>query len=156
MQSAQSGWQSLDQRVAGLTDEELEKIGDICVKHGVTVVSDEIHNDFIWEGTHTVFAGIKKEFADISVTCTSPSKTFNLASMLTSNIFIPNPDLRRRFRKQMDAAGVSQLGILGLVACETAYTKGSQWYEAMHAYVKENIEFTRKYVEEKLREDDRP
>ena len=47
-------------------------------------------------------------------------------------------------------AGMSQLGILGLVACETAYTKGSQWYEAMHAYVKENIEFTRKYVEEKL------
>ena len=66
------------------TKEELEKIGDICVKHGVTVVSDEIHNDFIWEGTHTVFAGIKKEFADISVTCTSPSKTFNLASMLIS------------------------------------------------------------------------
>ncbi len=132
------------------TKDELIRVGDLCVKYGVTVVSDEIHQDFVFKGKHQVFAGLKKEYEDITVTCTAPSKTFNLASMLISNIFIPNSDLRRRFRKQMDAAGVSQLGILGLVACETAYTKGSQWYEAMHAYVKENIEFTRKYVEEKL------
>ena len=117
------------------TKEELEKIGDICVKHGVTVVSDEIHNDFIWEGTHTVFAGIKKEFADISVTCTSPSKTFNLASMLISNIFIPNQILRRKFRKEMDRAGISQLSVLGLVATEAAYVHGDEWYAAMKNYV---------------------
>lgn len=130
--------------------EELEKIGDICVKHGVTVVSDEIHNDFIWEGTHTVFAGIKKEFADISVTCTSPSKTFNLASMLISNIFIPNQILRRKFRKEMDRAGISQLSVLGLVATEAAYAHGDEWYAAMKNYVRDNIAFARAYVEENL------
>ena len=132
------------------TKEELEKIGDICVKHGVTVVSDEIHNDFIWEGTHTVFAGIKKELADISVTCTSPSKTFNLASMLISNIFIPNQILRRKFRKEMDRAGISQLSVLGLVATEAAYAHGDEWYAAMKNYVRDNIAFARAYVEENL------
>lgn len=132
------------------TKEELEKIGDICVKHGVTVVSDEIHNDFIWEGTHTVFACIKKEFADISVTCTSPSKTFNLASMLISNIFIPNQILRRKFCKEMDRAGISQLSVLGLVATEAAYAHGDEWYAAMKNYVRDNIAFARAYVEENL------
>lgn len=132
------------------TREELETIGDICVKHGVTVVSDEIHNDFIWEGTHIVFAGIKKEFADISVTCTSPSKTFNLASMLISNIFIPDQILRRKFRKEMDRAGISQLSVLGLVATEAAYAHGDEWYAAMKNYVRDNIAFARAYVEEKL------
>lgn len=132
------------------TREELETIGDICVKHGVTVVSDEIHNDFIWEGTHTVFAGIKKEFADISVTCTSPSKTFNLASMLISNIFIPDQILRRKFRKEMDRAGISQLSVLGLVATEAAYAHGDEWYAAMKNYVRDNIVFARAYVEENL------
>lgn len=132
------------------TKEELETIGDICVKHGVTVVSDEIHNDFIWEGTHTVFAGIKKEFADISVTCTSPSKTFNLASMLISNIFIPNQILRRKFRKEMDRVGISQLSVLGLVATEAAYAHGDEWYAAMKNYVRDNIAFAKTYVEKNL------
>ena len=68
--------------------EELEKLGDICVKNGVTVVSDEIHQDFVFKGKHQVFAGLKKEFQDISITCTSPSKTFNLASMMLLFIII--------------------------------------------------------------------
>ena len=130
--------------------EELEKLGDICVKNGVTVVSDEIHQDFVFKGKHQVFAGLKKEFQDISITCTSPSKTFNLASMMISNIFIPNPELRRKFRKQLDAAGISQLGVLGLVATEVAYSKGEEWYQAMHAYVEANINYTKEYVEKYL------
>ena len=132
------------------TREELEKLGDICVKHGVIVVSDEIHQDFVFKGKHQVFAGVKKEFQDISITCTSPSKTFNLASMMISNIFIPNPELRRKFQKQLDAAGISQLGVLGLVAVEAAYSKGEEWYEAMHAYVESNIVYTKDYVEKNL------
>lgn len=132
------------------TKEELIRLGDICVKYGVTVVSDEIHHDFIFSGEHHVFAGLKKEFAEISVTCTSPSKTFNLAGMMISNIFIPNQALRRKFRKEVDGAGISQLGIMGLAACEAAYGKGEEWYRAMLSYVKENIEFTRQYVQEHL------
>ena len=132
------------------TKEELTAIGDLCVQYGVTVVSDEIHGDFIFKGEHQVFTAIKKEYEDITITCTAPSKTFNLASMMMSNIFIANPELRAKFRKQLDAAGTSQLGVMGLVACETAYNKGEEWYEAMLSYVKANAEFTRQYVEEQL------
>lgn len=131
-------------------EEELIKLGDICVKHNVIVVSDEIHQDFIFKGKHNVFANLKKEYQDISITCTSPSKTFNLASMMISNIFIPNPKLKVKFRKAMTAAGMSQLSVMGLIACEVAYSQGEQWYQAMHHYVKENIEFTRAFVEENL------
>lgn len=132
------------------TKDELTRLGDICLKHNVIVASDEIHHDFIFEGEHTVFASIKKEFADISITCTSPSKTFNLASMLISNIFIPNRSLKHKFIHELDAAGISQLSILGLCATKTAYEKGGEWYEKMMEYVKENISFVKKYVKENL------
>lgn len=137
------------------TREELETIGDICVQRHVIVVSDEIHQDFTFRGTHHVFAGLKKEYEDIALVCTSPSKTFNLASMLVSNIFIPNPSLRRKFRKQLDAAGISQLSILGLTACEAAYSKGEEWYQAMCSYVADNIAFTKQYIEKNFGEKSR-
>lgn len=133
------------------TREELVTLGDICRKHHVIVVSDEIHQDFVFKGKHLVFANLKKEYEDMSVTCTSPSKTFNLAGMLLSNIFIPNLELRHKFCKQLAAAGTSQLGVMGLVACEAAYSKGEEWYQAMLSYVADNIAYTKKYVEENLR-----
>lgn len=132
------------------TREELTKMGDICLKHDVLVVSDEIHHDFVFQGEHTVFASLKKEYEDISVICTAPSKTFNLASMLISNIFIPNRRLRHRFRREVDAAGISQLSALGLVATQAAYEHGDEWYEKMLAYVKENISYVKQYVRENL------
>lgn len=132
------------------TKEELIRLGDICLRHQVIVVSDEIHGDFAFQGKHYVFANLKKEYADFSVICTSPSKTFNLAGLSLSNIFIPNEELRKRFRKSMDAAGVSELNVMGQVACVAAYTKGEEWYQAMMRYVGENIAFIKVYVEENL------
>lgn len=132
------------------TTEELTRLGDICLKYQVTVVSDEIHSDFIFRGRHQVFADLKREYADITVTCTAPSKTFNLAGLLFSNIFISNRELRHKFRQQVNAAGISQLSPFGLVACETAYTQGEEWYQAMLVYVAENIAFTKEYVEKHL------
>lgn len=132
------------------TREELITLGDICVKNNVVVVSDEIHHDFIWKGKHEVFASIKSAYEEISITCTSPSKTFNIAGMQISNIFIPNSTLRHKFKKELDAAGISEMGIMGLAACEAAYKKGEEWYQAMCAYVKDNIAFTKQYVEEHL------
>lgn len=132
------------------TLEELARLGDICARYGVTVVSDEIHHDFIFQGKHHVFASLEKKYEEISIICTSPSKTFNLAGMMLSNIFIPNQKLRGKFKKELDATGISQLGIMGLVACEAAYSKGGEWYHAMLSYVKDNIAFTRHYVDECL------
>ena len=132
------------------TKEELTRMGDICLKYKVIVVSDEIHNDFVFKGEHTVFASVKKEYEDISVICTSPSKTFNLASMMISNIFIPNRKLKSKFRHEVDAAGISQLSVLGLAAAKAAYEYGDEWYKKMHAYVKGNIDYVKKYVDEHM------
>lgn len=132
------------------TVEELERVGDICLKHGVLVVSDEIHNDFVFEGKHTVFAKVKPEFEENSIICTSASKTFNIASMLISNIIIPNATIRRRFRREVAASGMSQLSALGIVATQTAYEKGDEWYEKVHAYIADNIAFVKEYVRQYL------
>ena len=70
--------------------------------------------------------------------------------MMMSNIFIPNHELKRKFRKELDAAGTSQLGIMGLVACEAAYCKGEEWYRSMIEYVRKNIEFTKEYIAENI------
>ena len=134
------------------TEEELIKIGEICCRNHVIVVSDEIHADFVFEGKHTVFAGLKKEFSDITVTCTSPSKTFNIAGLQISNIFIENHRIRQRFKKQLDASGYSQLNVMGLVACEAAYRDGGEWYQAMYVYVRDNIEFIRTYLDRNIPE----
>ncbi|MGN1155908.1 MAG: MalY/PatB family protein [Agathobacter sp.] len=130
--------------------EELIKLGDICYKHHVIVVSDEIHADFVFSGKHRAFAGIKEEYKEISIVATSPSKTFNIAGLQVSNIFIANPELKNRFEKQIAAAGYSQLNVMGLVATEAAYKYGDEWYEAMHKYVSENIAYTKQFVKEKL------
>ena len=132
------------------TEDELVRIGDICQKHHVIVVSDEIHGDFAFKGKHHVFAGLKKEYGEFTVTCTAPSKTFNLAGLQLSNIFISNPELRRAFRRQLDIVGYEEPNIMGMVACEAAYRDGDEWYEAMLEYVAGNIAFTREYGEKNI------
>lgn len=132
------------------TKEELERLGDICLKHGVFVVSDEIHADFAFERKHTVFSEVKEAYRDISMICTSPSKTFNIAGLQISNIFISNPEKATAFRRQVAAAGYSQVGLPGLVACEAAYRHGDEWLEGVLAYIKANAEFTRAYLQEHL------
>ena len=122
--------------------DELSQLGDICVKHGVKVVSDEIHQDFVFgKNRHIVFASLKESFEDITITCTSPGKTFNLAGLQVSNIFIANAMLRAAFEKEVRAAGYSQINTLGLVACESAYRSGEEWYESLMEYLEENIRF---------------
>ena len=116
------------------------------------VVSDEIHADFVFRGKHQVFAGLKEEYREISITATSPSKTFNIAGLQVSNIFIPNPQLRSQFVKQIDAAGYSQLNVLGLVAAKAAYEFGEEWYQAMLKYVGDNIAYATNYLKERLPE----
>lgn len=130
--------------------EELVRLGDICYKHHVIIVSDEIHSDFVFCGKHHVFVNLKEEYKEISIVATSPSKTFNIAGLQVSNIFIPNPELRSRLKKQIDAAGYSQLNVLGLVAAKAAYEYGSEWYESVHEYISENIAYARRFIEEKL------
>lgn len=132
------------------TREELTRMGDICLKHKVLVVSDEIHADFAWERTHEVFLRLRPEYRQNSIVCTSPSKTFNLAGLQVSNIFIPDQTLRESFCREISAAGYSQLNLAGLVACEAAYRHGEEWFQRLSEYIRENAAFTRAYLEERL------
>lgn len=133
------------------TRAELETIGDLCARHGVFVVSDEIHADIVYPGhRHFVFASLKPAYAEISVTCTSPSKTFNLAGLQISNIFIPNRELRHRFKEEIAKTGYSQAGAMGLAACQAAYEHGRPWLEALLRYLEENIAFARDFLQSRI------
>lgn len=132
------------------TREELEKLGEICLRKNIIVVSDEIHEDFVFEGKHLVFANLSKAFRDITITCTAPSKTFNLAGLQISNIFIANPMLKEKFKKQVNAAGYSQVNTLGLTACEAAYRYGEEWQAELMEYLKGNLAYVRDFLKERL------
>lgn len=134
------------------TETELKRIGEICEKHGVLVVSDEIHNDLIMPGyTHTVFATLGERFAENSVICTAPSKTFNLAGMQTSNIIIKNETLRKRFKQERLKSGVMELNALGYQACEIAYTKAEKWLDELIQVIDQNRKITEEFVAEHLK-----
>ncbi|MCQ2240079.1 MalY/PatB family protein [Treponema sp.] len=135
------------------TKTELEYIGKICLKHGVVVLSDEIHADFTWDGkVHTVFASISKELEEITVTCTSPSKSFNIAGLQISNIFIASSELRRKFKNALDVIGYSQANIFGLEACKAAYEKGERWLDRVSAYISGNLEKSVEFLNERIPE----
>jgi len=130
------------------TWDELTRMGDICLKYGCLVVSDEIHCDFVYyPHEHHVFSNVKAVFGDNSVICTAPSKTFNLAGLQNANIFIQNEKLRRKFVKEITASGYSQLGIPGIVACEYCYRYGGAWLYHLKEYLTENISLTKEFAE---------
>lgn len=132
---------------------ELRKMGDICVKHQVIVVSDEIHSDFTYEGhKHLVFSSLSPEYADRTVTCTAPSKTFNLAGLQASNIFIPNEELRSKLEKSIEATGYDELNIMGLTACQAAYEEGGAWLGELKEYLAANLSFVRDFLREYIPE----
>lgn len=130
--------------------EELLQVGRICQRHGVTVFSDEIHADFVWQGSHQVFVAVDPAFATFTITATAPSKTFNIAGLQVSNIFIADDALRAKFRQAHNASGYSQLNAAGLVAAEAAYRDGETWYNAMKAYIVDNIAYMREFIAARL------
>jgi len=133
------------------TREELTIIGDICIKNNVIVVADEIHNDLVFSRyKHTMFASIKEEFAMNSITCTAPSKTFNLAGMQASNIIIPNPAYMKKFRKILEKNSIGGQNPFSIVALETAYNQCEDWLEQLLDYLEENIRFIHSYLAEHL------
>ena len=132
--------------------EELERILSICIKHDVLIISDEIHCDFTYPGhKHIVFATLSEEAKNRCLICTAPSKTFNLAGLQTSNLLIPNQELRRKVRKALyTKTGYQELNQLGLVACQAAYENGAVWLEECKDYLKENLDYLREFLREKI------
>ena len=133
------------------TREELQKLANICLKHKVYIFSDEIHSDLVYEkDTHTIFANLGKDVEDSCIVATAPSKTFNIAGLQVSNIWIANEKIRDAFKEAIDRAGYSQLNNMGLIATKVAYKYGEEWLEELKIYLKSNIDFVRKFLKDKL------
>ncbi len=133
------------------TPEELQKVGALVEKYQLTIVSDELHSDFSFPGhPHTPLLKACPQLAERAVVCTSPSKSFNLAGLRTSNIFIPGEDLRAAFKAKLEAAAIREPNMLGFVACKAAYNGGEEWLNQCKAYMQGNLAYVREFLQEKL------
>ena len=133
------------------TSEELTALADICLRHHVYVISDEIHGDFVWQGhEQTPYASISEEACLHSMMCTAPSKTFNLAGMATSNLFIPDPEMRRKFRSELLDVGQENMNRLGLFACRAAYEGGGEWLDQLIGYLAGNLALVRDFCKNRV------
>ena len=118
------------------SSDELAELAEVTGRHGVVVVADEIHADLALPDHRTTpFASLGEEVAARTITCTSPSKAFNLAGLQVANILVPDPALRARFRAELDAVGYSQPNALGLVACRAAYEGGDAWLDELREHI---------------------
>ena len=133
------------------TKEELIKLGDICVKHNVTIFADEIHSDFVFKGyKHTSFITLGEKYTENLILGTSPSKTFNIAGLQIANIIIPDEAVRSKFKIENAAAGYSQCNVVGLTATKACYEKGGQWVDELLTYLEGNLDYIRSFIKEKL------
>ncbi len=133
------------------TRQELERVSEICLKHNVFVISDEIHADFVYSKyKFTSYATLGGEALKNAVICTAPTKTFNLAGLHNSNIYIEDDGLRAAYIKGRDKRGYSQSNIMGIVACEAAYRYGEEWLGELLTYLEGNVAFVREYLKEHI------
>lgn len=131
--------------------EELIRVGELCKKHGVTVISDEIHCDITAPGrSYVPFAAASALCADISVTCIAPTKAFNLAGIQTAAVMVPNPFLRHKVWRALNTDEVAEPNAF---ACETAiaaFAKGGAWLDEMRAYVFRNRDIAEEFIEKNI------
>ncbi len=133
------------------TKEELERLGELCLKHGVFVLSDEIHADLtLPPAKHTPFASLHPELAAQSATFRAPTKTFNLAGLQAAEVIIPDESRRRAFRRVQQRHGFFTLNAFAIVGAEAAYRHGGPWLDALLDYLRQNIDMTAAYLAEHL------
>ncbi|MDP4207262.1 MAG: PatB family C-S lyase [Bacteroidota bacterium] len=128
--------------------DELLALGEICLKHNIIIISDEIHSDLIMPGhRHIPMASLSDELANITVTTMAPSKTFNIAGLASSVIITSNSELRRKFEKLPNSCHLGNGNLFGLAALEAAYTHGDQWLEELLVYLDGNLDLVETYLE---------
>ena len=124
-------------------EEELAKILEICKKHNVLVISDEIHQDIIMKGYKHIPSAIvaNGKYADNLITISAASKTFNLAGLIHSNIIISNDELRKKYDEEIKKINQTEINILGMLATQVAYEKGSEWLENVKEIIEDNFNY---------------
>lgn len=129
------------------SEEELLRIIDICKRHNVFIISDEIHGDFVYNAKfNTVLKYLDKNFAVVSAL----SKTFNIPGLQISHTYIADSDIYKKFLNELDRVGYSQLSFFGLVASEVLFKEGDEYLRELKDYLWKNILFVKEYLEEKL------
>jgi len=132
-------------------EEDLRRVGEFCIKNGIILISDEIHSDIVFPGyRHTPTATLSKELAQITITCMAPSKTFNLAGLRSSVIIIPDQNLRGKYNHFLRRVHIETDNVFGMAAFESAYKHGQDWLTALLKYLDKNLEFTIKFMEERI------
>lgn len=133
------------------TADELRRLGEICFKNDVMVVSDEIHCELVFPPhRYTPFASLGEEFVNRSVTCSSPSKAFNIAGLQIANIFVEDEGLRRRIDKAININEVCDVNPFGVVALCAAYRHGIDWLEGLIAYLHDNYRVLQDFFDNEL------
>ena len=133
------------------TKEELQRMNDICMRHHVRVIADEIHCELVMPGyTFTPFASISEACRDNSVTLNSPSKSFNIAGLQISNIICHDPAMRRRINRQVNINEVCDVNPFGVEALMAAYNDSRDWLVALNDYLWENYQALCRFCEEQL------
>ena len=135
------------------TRQELTRIGEICLRNDVIVIADEIHCELVYPGhTYTPFASISEEFLMHSVTCTSPSKAFNLAGLQIANIISADEYMRMKIDKAININEVCDVNPFGVEALMAAYNDGEEWLEELKHYLAINYSYLKTYFNEYLPE----
>ena len=131
--------------------ETLQRLAEIAVRHNLIVISDEIHCDMpLYGNVHTPFATVSEQAAQCSITFGAPSKTFNIAGIVSSFAVVPNPELREKFFAWLEANELDMATIFAMVATEAAFTKGEEWRLQMLSYIEQNIDFVTDYLAKNL------
>jgi cystathionine beta-lyase len=132
-------------------EEELCRLADICLKHQIIILADEIHHDLVFSGhIHTPLASLSPEIARATVTFMAASKTFNVAGLNTSFIITPDPVKRKKINKLLHNLEIGKTTIFGGAAAEAAYTDGEEWLEELLVYLEDNADYIVSYVEQHL------
>lgn len=127
--------------------EELLKVGELCIKYDVTIVSDEIHSDLIFGNyRHTPLASLSEELAERTITCIAPSKTFNIAGFGTSMTIASNESLKKKLDNYLDSLGIEMTNLFGITALEAAYNHGEEWLNQVLVYLEGNLDFLVGYI----------
>ncbi|MGP0585009.1 MalY/PatB family protein [Paenibacillus timonensis] len=133
------------------TREELERLGELCLKYGVKVVSDEIHGDLVFaDHRHLPFASLSEAHAGITITCAAPSKTFNIPGLSTAYTLISNGAIRKSFAERIKTLAIGSLNYFGPSATIAAYTQSEDWLDAVLDYIRANRDFAIAYLAEHL------
>ncbi|MDU7029690.1 MalY/PatB family protein [Robinsoniella peoriensis] len=132
--------------------ETLKRIGDLCVKYHVTVLSDEIHCDITEPGSdYTPFASVSENCQNNSITCVSPTKAFNLAGIQTAAVIVPDDNLRNKVVRGLNTDEVAEPNVFAAMAPASAFGCGGNWLDALREYLWENRRYAEAYMEKEIR-----